>query len=104
MLRRERAATIPATLTVNGQGGSVTFNITYHNRKQSEVAEKTLAATKNNEEGGITALLLFLVESWECDYALTNEGVREMEDDWPGLILAIVQGFHDARQMTRAKN
>lgn len=101
MLRRVVNETIPATLAVKGQGESWQFDLTYHNRKQSQV-EALMAEAGKAEK--VVDLVLFLVKEWDADYPLTAEGVKDMEDDRPGMILAIIQGFHDARQVARAKN
>jgi hypothetical protein len=98
MLTRQLKGTIPATLTVKGQGEEpITFNITFHNRRGSEVAQKL-------EETDVPSTLLFLVESWEAEYPLTEEGIREMEDDRPGMLQAIFTAYGEARSVAKVKN
>lgn len=90
--------TLQATLTIVGQGSADKLEITYHNRKTSEV-QKTL------EDGcSLGGLVVFLVESWGTDFELTEEGVREAEDEYPGLVDAIITGFHRARRKELEKN
>jgi hypothetical protein len=109
-LKKIRKETLPSTLTVIGQGDSISFKITYHNRKQSEVeavmnapipdgADPVEAMTSNIEK-----CILFVVESWDAEYELSPEGLRELEDDRPGMKVALIEGYHKARSMARAKN
>lgn len=90
--------TIPATLTIIGQGSTDKLNVTYHNRKQSEITALL--------EGGASlgALIPFLVESWDTDFELTEEGVREFEDEYPGIVDILLTGFHRAHRKEAEKN
>jgi hypothetical protein len=90
--------TLPTTLTIIGQTSSDKLNITYHNRKTSEV-DAQLAT-------GITlaALVPFLVESWDTDFPLTEEGVMAYEDEYPGIVGILIEGFHRARRKHLEKN
>lgn len=98
MLTRKRPDAIPATLTVTGQGETVKFNLTYNNKRVDEVE----ALIKDAER--LEDVVLALVKEWETEYPLTREGVEEMEADRPGIIVAIMVGFHDARRVEKAKN
>lgn len=91
-------ATLPATLTITGQGSTDKLNITYHNRKQSEVQSRI------DEGTTIGALLPYLVESWDTDFPLTEEGVREFEDEYPGIIDIVLAGYYKARRKEAEKN
>lgn len=90
--------TIPATLTIIGQGSTDKLNVTFHNRKQSEIQGKL--------DSGLTlgGLVPFLVESWDTDFELTEEGVREFEDEYPGIVDILLAGFHRARRKEAEKN
>lgn len=90
--------TIPTTLTIIGQGSTDKLNVTFHNRKQSEIQEKL--------DSGLTlgGLVPFLVESWDTDFELTEEGVREFEDEYPGIVDILLTGFHRARRKEAEKN
>lgn len=98
MLTRKRPDVIPATLTVTGQGETVKFNLTYNNKRVDEVETLIKDAEKLED------VVLALVNEWETEYPLTREGVEEMEADRPGIIVAIMVGFHDARRVEKAKN
>lgn len=88
---------LPATLTINGQGESVTILLTYFNRKNSEVLTKV-------QEGSLGDVVLFLVKEWDCEYPLNLEGLSELEDDRPGTAECILSGWHEARRMSKEKN
>jgi hypothetical protein len=89
---------LPATLTITGQGSTDKLDVTYHNRKQSEIRERL--------ESGVTmaSLIAFLVESWNTDFDLTEEGVREFEDEYPGIVEILFAGFHQTRRKELEKN
>lgn len=97
-LKNVAKATFPMTLSVVAQGDSHTLNIVCHNRKSSELEAKF------NDNATMAELVQFLVESWDLGYDLTEEGLMELEDSWPGALLAVVQGFNDARMVAKAKN
>ncbi len=84
--------TIAITLTVVGQGFSDKFDVVYHNHKSSEVRARI--------EGGATmaAMIPYMVESWATDFELTEEGVAAFEDEYPGIIAALLEGFWKARR------
>lgn len=89
---------LPTNLTITGQGSSDKLEITYHNRKQSEIRERT-------ESGATMAgLVAYIVSSWDTDFALTEEGVKDLEDEYPGMVEAIFAGFHEARRKALEKN
>jgi hypothetical protein len=100
MLTRAIKPTIPATLTVKGQGADpIKFNVNFHNRKSSEVEAIFADGDKT-----VADVVLFLIESWESEYPLTTEGIREMEDDRPGMANAILSAYGEARQVAKEKN
>lgn len=90
--------TLPTTLTITGQGSTDKLNVTYHNRKQSEIDAQF--------NSGITlgGLIPFLVESWDTDFALTEEGVKEFEDEYPGIVDILLSGYGKARLKEAEKN
>lgn len=99
MLTRQRKETIDATLTIKGQGETVKFNITFNNIKTSEIEKETQLP-----DFSVAALLLKMIHSWECEYDLSLEGLKELEDDRPGILFGIIEGYHQARRVERSKN
>ena len=106
MLARKRPEVILAKLDLEAQGERLKFNVTFHNRRQSEMevviadgVEKGLDA----QEAGI-ALVLFVLKEFETEYELTTQGLREMEEDLPGICRQIMFAFYQARVVEKAKN
>lgn len=99
MLKRKLAETIATTLSVKGQGETIKFNVTYFNKPQTEV-EAHLNA--NPDEPAET--LLYILKDWESEYPLTLEGIRELEDARPGMVIAMIYGYHEARRVEKVKN
>lgn len=97
-LQRKRAEILPATLTITGQGETSVFDVTYFNRKLTELQEKL------EDADDATDAVIFIVKDWDCEYPLTKEGIMEMEDDRPGIVLAVMAGFHEARMVQKVKN
>ena len=91
--------TLPWTLTLVGQGSSDKLNLVYHNRKTSEF-QATLK-TPGLTLGGVVP---YLVESWDTDFPLTEEGVADFDDEYPGTVKAVIDGYHEARQKEAEKN
>ena len=90
--------TLPATLTITGQGSTDKLDVTYHNRRQSEVIERAQGG------GSMGALVVFVVESWDTDFDLTEEGIQAFEDEYPGIVGILMEGFHQARRKELEKN
>jgi len=99
MLKRTLVEEIKTTLAIKGQGEEFKFNVTYHNKPQSEL-DKHLAA--NPEEPAET--LAFILKDWESEYPCTLEGIREVENDRPGMVVALIYGYHEARRVAKEKN
>lgn len=84
--------TLPATLTITGQGSTDKLEVVYHNRKTSEVEAKMQEAGES-----LAGLIPYIVESWDTDFPLTEEGVTEFNDEYPGIVVAVISGFWKAR-------
>ena len=90
--------TLPTTLTIRGQGATDKLDVTYHNRKQSEVIERAQAGDT------MASMVVFVVASWDTDFELTTDGVQAFEDEYPGIVGILMEGFHQARQKALEKN
>jgi hypothetical protein len=99
MLKRKLVEEIATSLSIKGQGEEFKFNVTFHNRSQKEL-ENHLAENPNEPSD----TLLFIVKDWESEYPLTKEGISEMESDRPGMVIAMIYAFHDARKVEKEKN
>ncbi len=85
--------TLPVTLTIKGQGSTDKLEVVYHNRKSSEVEQ--LLKELN---GTLASVVPFIVESWGTDFELTEEGVKAFEDEYPGIVSGVIEGFWRARR------
>lgn len=90
--RGEAPKTIKAKLTIKGQGREDTLEVVYFNRKESEIDAKIA------EKVTFAGLIPFIVESWDTDFPVTEQGALEFEDEYVGIVAAVVQGFYRARR------
>ena len=118
MLTKNTPETIAATLTVKSQGVENTLKLTYINRTYEQYDEFVKnPETFNVPEGlrddqGIAAInvamVLFLVKSFDDGtdkaFPLNMDGLLDLEDHWPGVLLGIVKGYHEARAAQVEKN
>lgn len=116
MLKRTTPKTINATLTVTGQGETVTLDVTFNNlakQAYADLIEKTVERVQANVEGKrqdeLVAetnayIVIGLVSNWESEYELKIDDLLEAERDRPGLLLGVIRGFHQAREVAVAKN
>ena len=99
MLKRQRQEKIGVSLTLEGQGDKIKFDITFNNLRSSEIE-----AMAKNEELDIMDIALAMIAEWDAEYPLTKEGLKELEDDRPGSVKGLIEGFHEARKVQRVKN
>lgn len=99
MLKKKRHETLAVALTVVGQGDKIKFNVVYKNLTKDQLEE--LSAKPELTMGD---MVLGMIESWESEYDLTSAGMVELESDRPGMVEALLTGFHDARRMSKVKN
>lgn len=89
---------IKTSLTIQSMGESLEMDVTYHNRTRKEVEAKIEAGAT------VADVVLFLVKEWDSDFALTKEGLEELENEREGTCLAVWQGFTQARAAQLVKN
>lgn len=99
MLTRKKPETINTDLQITGQGETFTLAISFYNRSSKEFADYESTA-----DNSIVKYNLYLVESWESEYPLTEAGLQEAESDRPGLMLAIFNGYLKARAVQLTGN
>jgi hypothetical protein len=90
--------TILANLTIQSLGESLTMDVTFHNRTRKELEAKIEAGAT------VAEIVLFLVKDWDSDFALTKDGLEELESEREGTCLAVWQGFTQARAAQLVKN
>lgn len=109
MLTRKTPETLATRLKIEGQGETIQMDVTYFNRSQEQIEEvlaKFQASDKAQEDVGYAnrQTLLFVLKEMESEYPHTDEGLKELERDRPGMIELLFFGFHRARRMDLAKN
>lgn len=109
MLTRKTADTFAVSVTIKGQGVTQTMDVVYYNRKLEDIQDVLKIAQghprmQDDFEYANRETLLFMVASWDAEYPLTNEGIKEAEQDWPGLIEGLGRKYHEARQVEVVKN
>jgi hypothetical protein len=109
MLTRKTPTALATELTINGQGTTEKFNVTYKVRTQDAINEVLTNAAmqpeaQNDDGYANRKAVLFIVESIEAEYPLTDEGIKEMETDRPGMIEVLFLGYHKARRVELVKN
>ena len=119
MLTKQTPDSIRATLTHKAQGVNNTLILTYHNRTPDEYE-----AFVGNQENlkipeGVTSdhegiahlnagILLYLIKSFDDgtdkDFPLTRDGLIDLERHWPGTLVGLLKGYHQARAAAVEKN
>lgn len=82
-----------------------TFNlvVTYRNISPKALDEEVKA---RGEKMGMTRIdmALRVVDEWSSEYALTREDLEQLEEDRPGVLEGVVQGFFIGRRAAVEKN
>ncbi|MDF4005321.1 phage tail assembly chaperone [Luteibacter sp. PPL552] len=95
-------ATIPATLTIEGQGREQKLNLVYRSMPRTDYQAKIEQLQKG--ETSVDKVLLELVESWEADVPFDAAGIALAQQEQPGLVLAILFGYSEANSVGRKGN
>ena len=109
MLTRKTPETLATELEVKGQGETFKFNVVYYNRTQTQIQDvldkgNASEQAKTDVQYANRQAALFVIKSFESEYALTDAGLKEMEIDRPGMIEILFFGFHKARRVELGKN
>lgn len=119
MLTKSTPTTIAANLKIKAQGVENSLKLTYHNHSADDYdafAQNTenfkvpeALAGKNLDIAIINAaLVLFVVQSFDDgtdkDFPLSLDGMIDLERTWPGTLLGIIRGYHQARGANVEKN
>ena len=119
MLTEKTPATIKASLKVKAQGVENTLLLTYHNHSpeqyQAFIANPESLKVPDGVENdalGIAhinaSLVLFLVKSFDDGtdkaFPLNRDGLVKLEQVWPGTLMGIMRGYHQARGAEVEKN
>lgn len=107
MLKKAKKKQIPTVLMIEGQGEKQKLNLVYNNIGQEAI--EALAEKAEVEKDPAVILLgdgvnQGILHSWESEYDLSTNGVKEAEEDMPGFCVALIEGYHLSRMVARAKN
>jgi hypothetical protein len=102
MFKIKAEATIPATLTIVGQGRSQTLKVQFKHKtlKERQALQDRLLAG----EVSVNEVLLEVVESWEAEEPLNMETLDLLQDEQPGANMAILSAYGEAHEVAREKN
>lgn len=118
MLTKKTPEFIPAVLTIKAQGVENTLRLTYLNHP-ADVFDAYQKNTENfkitdgkSEIENISAInanfVLFLTKSFDDgtdeSFPLTFDGLVSLERHWPGTLIGIIRGYHQARAAKVEKN
>lgn len=120
MLTKKTPDTIKAQLSIKAQGVENTLMLTYYNHAPEKYAAfvGNPENMKPPESPGMNdavmiahinaALALFVVKSFDDGtdeaFPLNKAGLVELEAHWPGTLLGIIRGYHQARGAEVEKN
>lgn len=93
--------TIPASITIVGQGREQKLNVVYRHKTVTEY--DALMGKLNDGDLTITDLLLELLESWEADKPLSRESIDLLREHQQGADLAIAGAYNEALNVERKK-
>ena len=94
--------TIPATLTISGQGREQKLKLVYRHKELTayrELLDKVAKKEIKPEDA-----VLEIVESWEADMELSAATIRLLAEQQPGADWAIVEGYGAALAVARKGN
>lgn len=93
---------IPATLTIIGQGREQQLKLVYRHMPVDTYLELMTAIGEDKAKPEEAALQL--VESWEADAELNEATMQKLQNDQPGVVWAIVNGYGHALKVERKGN
>ena len=94
--------TFKATLTIVGHGREQKLNLTYRH-KAADDYQALFEQVGKGEKTPIQAVLDIVAE-WDADAELDTAGVEFADKQQIGLVLAILQGYHDSIAVARKGN
>ena len=120
MLTKKTPDTIKASLSIKAQGVENTLMLTYYNHAPDkyEAFVSNPENMKPPEVAGMSdsvaiahinaALVLFVVKSFDDGtdeaFPLNAAGLVDLERHWPGTLLGVIRGYHQARGAAVEKN
>lgn len=106
MFKIKTNPTFPATLTIVGQGLQQKLELVYRHRTKDE-RDALLARLRDNSTDfskTLRAVVLDVLESWDADADVSEEGLELLDQYQPGAVIAIWQGYFEALTVSRKGN
>lgn len=109
MLNRKSPLTLAATLTIRGQGEEFPVEVVFHNRTKSQIDAKQTEVEEASKVGGhgddwiMRELFRFIVKTFDGNEP-TQDGIKELEEQWPGSVVGVFHKYHEARRVEVVKN
>lgn len=102
MLTKKTPETFTRTLKIISFDETFQFPVTYRNLSPAKLDEEAKAAGKE----GLTRvdMVLRVVSEWGTEYSLTRDDLNQLEEDRPGVLQAVIDGFFLGRRATVEKN
>ncbi len=94
--------TISASLSIKGQGREQTLKLVYRHKPRKDYADLLQAIGKGKKSA--EDAVLELVESWEADAELSADVLKQLDEDQPGCMWAILTGYGKALTVEREGN
>lgn len=104
MLDRKRPEIISTDLTIAGLGEKFTVPVTYKNLTQKEWEALLETQMADGQPIKTSEMLERVVAKFNKTESPKSEDFLAMESEWPGIMLAVVRGFHLARTVNLEKN
>lgn len=95
--RGEAPKRLRASVELKTAAERLHFNVVYVNMKTSEKDKLAEVMT-------LAEILVQLIAEWDADYPLSVDGFRELEDERPGCLAGLYEGWHRARLAEREGN
>lgn len=97
MLKRNRPTTLATKFSLEGQGETTTHDVVFNNIKSSDV-DSLFAENKT-----VAELVNTIVNKFDGD-DVSIQAINDIEDEYPGFCVELLDLFHETRKVKRAKN
>jgi len=102
MFKIKANPTIPARITIVGQGREQQLNVVFRHKTQDE--RDALAQQVADGKVDTAGLLVDLIESWDADMEVSAGAIAALQQHQPGAAEAILSAYGQAIRVERAKN
>ena len=90
---------IKTSLSFKGEAEKFTIHVTYNNLTLKDYLTLIQGDSKNFSD-----VLFALIHDWDAGYPLSVEGLDTLEDEHPGVLRGLFDGYLRARRVELEKN